>query len=71
MALSDLHRALIYGESELGRGRDAEGVQQHLSDHECCERRDRACGWTERGDDQSARRCDSTISAEDHHVNMH
>jgi hypothetical protein len=52
-------------------GRLPEGVQQHLCDHESCERYDRACGWTERGDDQSARRCDSSICVEDHRVNMH
>jgi hypothetical protein len=64
MALTDLQRALAYGESELG-----EVAILKLSDGTYtinrARRRQRAYGWSGGGNHQGARRCGSSSYVED------
>jgi hypothetical protein len=61
---------LIFGESELGEvavlteSNNTYAITNTASGA-------RACGWTERGDGQSALSCDLSIGVKDHHVNTH
>jgi hypothetical protein len=70
MALTDLQRALAYGESELGEVAILK-VSDGTYTINRARRRQRACGWNGGGNHQGARRCDTSICVEDHHVNMH